>query len=400
MSQADRIALRARHVFPADGPPIADGVVVIEGDRIHSVGPASQLSADLDLGNVALLPGFANLHTHLDLSDAAGKCPPSNDFVGWLRKVIAHRRGQTPEDIDRAIAAGIDQLLRSGTTIVGDISADGSSWTRLTQAPMRSIVYHEILGLSQERGMTSLHAAEDWYERSLRADAPNTRPGFSPHAPYSVHRSVFQQFRDGLCTRKRQPPVAIHFMESAEEIELIERGCGPFVAFLRDMGVWEPDALIRRWDEIEQIDGLLVHGNFLDARTKLAQPLIYCPRTHAAFGHPPHPFRTLQTHRFGLGADSLASNPDLSILEEARFVARRRPDYDLAALLRTITLEGAMMLGWGSLAGSFTPGKSADLVVLPLPNREDADPHRLIFENDAWPLRTMFQGKWTSFLDS
>ncbi|MFO0864134.1 MAG: amidohydrolase family protein [Gemmataceae bacterium] len=166
MSHADRIVLRARYVFPVDAAPIADGVLVVEGGCIQSVGPASHISADHDLGNAALLPGFANLHTHLDLTDAAGRCPPSNDFVGWLRKVIAHRRSQTPEDVDRAIAAGIEELVRSGTTIVGDISADGSSWTRLTQAPMRSIVFREILGLSRERATTSLKAADDWYRRS------------------------------------------------------------------------------------------------------------------------------------------------------------------------------------------------------------------------------------------
>lgn len=394
MSQADRIALRARYLFPADGPPIADGVVVIEGDRIHSVGPASQLSADLDLGNVALLPGFANLHTHLDLTDAAGKCPPSSDFVGWLRKVISHRRSQTPQDIDRAVAAGIDQLVRSGTTIVGDISADGSSWARLTQAPMRSIVYREILGLSRERGLTSLQHAEDWYGRCLQTDLPNTRPGFSPHSPYSVHRSVFHEFRRGLRLAEGPPPVAIHYMESAEEVELIEHGSGPFVPFLKDMGVWEDDAPVRSWSEIEKIDGLLVHGNFIPARSVVSNPIVYCPRTHAAFGHPPHPFRTLRTRGLGLGTDSLASNPDLSVLEEARFLARNYPDFDRAGLLRLITLEGATILGFGKTAGSLTSGKSADLVVLPLPNRDVADPHELIFDSDRGPSRTMFQGAW------
>ena len=50
--------------------------------------------------------------------------------------------------------------------------------------------------------------------------------------------------------------------------------------------------------------------------------IVYCPRTHAAFGHPPHPFRDFLARgvRVALGTDSLASNPDLDLLAEARFV--------------------------------------------------------------------------------
>ena len=47
------------------------------------------------------------------------------------------------------------------------------------------------------------------------------------------------------------------------------------------------------------------------------------------------------------------------------------------------TLDGAEALGWDDTTGSLTPGKSADLVVLPLPDRDADDPHHLIFESDA-----------------
>jgi len=373
MSGADRLALRARYVFPIDQPPLADGVVVVRGDRIEAIGPASQIPADEDLGNVALLPGFANAHTHLDLSDALGKCPPSHDFVAWLRQVIAHRRSQTPKDVDRAIAAGIEQLLRSGTTMVGDISADGSSWTPLTNAPLRAVVYREVLGLTEERGRASLFAADQWRLARLNERSPACIPGFSPHAPYSVHRTVFHEFWEETFADDWQPPIAVHFMESAEEVELIEQRSGPFVQFLKDMGVWEPEGLIRSWSEVLKVGGPLIHGNFLPPGTAITQPLVYCPRTHASFGHPPHPFRTVRTPAIALGTDSLASNPDLNILEEARFIARFDPNYNSAALLRHLTLDGAKALGFDAVAGSLTPGKSADLVVLPLPDSEQVN---------------------------
>ncbi|MDT0271068.1 hypothetical protein RM844_32845, partial [Streptomyces sp. DSM 44915] len=89
------LALSARWVFPVNGPPLARGVVVVDGSQITAVLPAGERAADVDFGNAAILPGLVNAHTHLDLSDAAGKCPPTPDFSQWLRRVVAHRRGQT-----------------------------------------------------------------------------------------------------------------------------------------------------------------------------------------------------------------------------------------------------------------------------------------------------------------
>ena len=64
--------LAARWVFPVSGPPLPNGTVTIDGDRIAAVAPAGARRADEDLGNVALVPGLVNAHAHLDLSGARG----------------------------------------------------------------------------------------------------------------------------------------------------------------------------------------------------------------------------------------------------------------------------------------------------------------------------------------
>ncbi len=52
--------------------------------------------------------------------------------------------------------------------------------------------------------------------------------------------------------------------------------------------------------------------------------VVYCPRTHAFFGHEPYPLAELLQRgvRVALGTDSRASNPDLDMWTEMRFVAR------------------------------------------------------------------------------
>ena len=62
------IAYRARWVFPVDQPPLDGGVVTVAGGRIVAVGENASGRPARDLGDVALLPGLVNAHTHLEFS--------------------------------------------------------------------------------------------------------------------------------------------------------------------------------------------------------------------------------------------------------------------------------------------------------------------------------------------
>lgn len=204
-------------------------------------------------------------------------------------------------------------------------------------------------------------------------------------------------------------PAAIHLAESPAEEELLTYRVGPFVPFLRQLGAWDGADLIRSWrlaftswSNFARHPILVVHANYLpiDSDIGTTQSIVYCPRTHAAFGHPRHPFREFQARgvRVALGTDSLASNPDLDLLAEARFVHSIRPEVPCDELLRMATLTGAEALGWADETGSLEVGKSADFVALPLANRDAADPYDLIFGEDLpnAERRTMFRGAWRS----
>jgi cytosine/adenosine deaminase-related metal-dependent hydrolase len=196
-----------------------------------------------------------------------------------------------------------------------------------------------------------------------------------------LHRSV---------PRASNIPWAIHLAESAAELQLLAEHTGPFVDFLRELKVWAPAGLVADPAEVIALarsapTALLVHANYLPPNAPLGpmHTIVYCPRTHAAFGHPPHPLPALLERgvRVALGTDSLASNPDLDILAEARFAQQRHPQVPGEALLQMLTLHGATALGRGHETGSLTPGKLADVVVLPLPNDEPVDPHELLWES-------------------
>ena len=195
----------------------------------------------------------------------------------------------------------------------------------------------------------------------------------------------------------------MHIAETEEERTLLEDHRGPFVEFLKDVGAWDPSGLAPSLKSIlERLQRakspLLVHCNYLESDTPLPEnaSVVYCPRTHAAFRHPEHPFRAFMARgiRVALGTDSLASNPDLSVLEETRFVQRQHPDVSGTVLLRMATLSGAEALGFGAETGSLEPGKAADLVILPVPTCSAADPHWYIFGTNLPVQRVMARGQW------
>src|SRR5262249_52788494 len=155
-----------------------------------------------------------------------------------------------------------------GTTLVGDISAQGLSWPILAEADLRAVVFYELLGLPRTRAQQAWAAACQW----LR-DHPATefcRPGLSPHAPYSVRGSLFRAAAN--LARQQQLPLAIHLAETRAELELLRQHGGPFKHFLSELGVWDEAGLVNGPQEVFGLnrgvaDSLFIHGNYLDPAT-------------------------------------------------------------------------------------------------------------------------------------
>src|SRR6476646_1332975 len=106
-ASAEEQVVTARWVFPAASAPVPNGRVTIRGDRIVSVDPAGNRSADIDFGTAAIIPGLVNAHAHLDLSGMRGVVPPGPDFVGWLRGVVDHRRSRPAHNAAKDVQDGL-----------------------------------------------------------------------------------------------------------------------------------------------------------------------------------------------------------------------------------------------------------------------------------------------------
>jgi cytosine/adenosine deaminase-related metal-dependent hydrolase len=401
-----RTVLRTRYLFPVDGPPIADGAVLFDGPTTVAVGQFPiEGKADgatvLDLGSAAILPGLVNAHTHLEFSDLAEPLgEPGLPFADWIRAVVAYRRSRTDAEGQQAIALGLDESRRAGVTALGEIST--SDWLPpLNEPPAvdqmpHVTLFHEVLGLTPERATASRTSADQFLNSSA------TLPiafGLSPHAPYTVRPELLQYAI--AQSAASDFPLAMHLAESPEELELLRSGSGPLRKLLEQFGAWDPTAFVhpaRPLDYLKTLAqaarALIIHGTYLDdeeiaflGANAARMSVVYCPRTHARFKMAPYPLEKLLASgvTVALGTDSRASNPDLNLFEEMRFVATHYP-IDPQDALRMAASNGAKAVGLDAFS------RSADFTIVCLPQVE-AEPFELLFDPRSHVIATIRNGR-------
>src|SRR5256885_9291000 len=126
------IRYHAAWVLPIAEPAIRDGWIAVERDRIVAYGspnPAGRRgfadgAHEIDLGDVVVLPGLCNAHTHLELSYLRDEVPPASQFVTWIRGVMAARRSRpdpSGPEILTAVEEALEEATACGTAVVGDV---------------------------------------------------------------------------------------------------------------------------------------------------------------------------------------------------------------------------------------------------------------------------------------
>lgn len=377
---------QADWLFPVDQPPIRRGVLVVCDGGIVAIEPDQGQKVDRYFPAAAILPGLVNTHVHLDLTSLRGRCPYQGSFTQWLKQVIAHRRTQTDADLRLSVRQGALECVQTGTTLIGDIRGSAYDEGPIAGAMPRMVCFHEMIGLRSDQVHGVQARAKAWINET-RSDH-RFRKGLSPHSPYSVHRELM------AWAGNQKLPLTIHLAEQMAERQLMEQHEGELLSFLVELGSFDTTGLVQSWQEaVALMDQgaplLLAHGNYLkeqDAAWLGQATVVYCPRTHAFFGHPAHPLPLLhkQGVRMALGTDSLASNPDLDLWQEMQCVWSKRSEWRLtgADVLRFGTLAGAIALGWADAIGSLTVGKRADFIVRPMKKTTGTndDPHSLLFQ--------------------
>ncbi len=373
--------LRAAWVCPVATPPLKDGWVAVRAGRVTGVGAGHDAPAAArveHLGDVAVLPGLVNAHTHLELSWLKGRVPPGPDFLTWVGGLMRARSApEQPGDpaTDDPARAAIAEMRATGTVAVGDIANALISPALLAEAGMPAVVFHELIGFRVTDGARHVEQAR---ARHAGVASPNVRVAVAPHAPFSVSRELFTAIRDAAAAQT-PPLTSVHAGESPEETALLTTGHGPWRERLVALNAWRDD-----WTPpgcgagdylcdlgVIGAGTLVVHGvQFTDRElARIAgtgATLVTCPRsnTWVGVGAPPIARFLASGVRLAIGTDSLASAPDLNVFAELAELRRLAPEAPARRLLAAATVGGAEALGLGADFGTIEVGRRAELVVV------------------------------------
>lgn len=117
------IVLRAARLIDGTGAaPVANGVVVVRGNRIVAAGPAARVTVPagattIDLGNATLLPGFLDAHVHLlgrELGEPGWDNAAVRDLAGFEAALGARHAVRT-------LLAGFTSVRVVGSRDFGDV---------------------------------------------------------------------------------------------------------------------------------------------------------------------------------------------------------------------------------------------------------------------------------------
>jgi cytosine/adenosine deaminase-related metal-dependent hydrolase len=379
----------AAWVVPIEGEPIRDGWVSVDRGRIVALGrrAANDATPGIDLGDVAVMPALVNAHTHLELSYLRDQIAPASSFTAWARQIIYARR-MKPTDpmatrvrIDGAIDAAIDECLRCGTAVVGDIGNTHAAFRKIAASPLAGVFFWELIGFNlPDADFDALveHAVGDLQELPT---TEKVRASLAAHAPYSVAPLFFRAIKKAV---NKMPfvPCSVHLAENVEEVELLMTGDGPWKALMKDIGSWNHAwtapgvGPVQYLDQMGFLDNrlLAVHGvqmSLADLETLRTRgvTLVTCPRSngHTGAGLPPIADFYESGVRVAIGTDSLASSPDLNVFAEVATLHALAPSVAPAALLESATIQGARALGFDADYGTIEPGKLARLLAVDVP---------------------------------
>ena len=388
--------IEADWILPVTSPPIKDGVIIVDGNVVKAMGIKRELSSfpcdkTIDCSNKILMPGFINAHIHLELTGLRGRIKKGLPFVEWAREIVSIRRNITENEIATDIKDGLDELISSGVTAVGDFSQTGITAKILNEKGLRGTVFIEFSrsfrpDMKDEimQRLRKVAAGFSLREYAITVTQPkgcdyqnldNIRFGVAPHAPYSVSRELLQD--SYRFAQKKRFPFAIHISEMTEEIDFIKNGSGAMRDLLIEFGVWNDSWIPPQTTPVKYLNSLGVlkkatgiHLNIvtegdINILKENNVSVVYCAGSNKWFGRNwKYPLKEFLNRgiNVAIGTDSLSSNEKLNIFYEMRVIKENFPDLENDIILKMATINGAKAIGFENEIGEIAVGRKADII--------------------------------------
>jgi len=368
--------ISATFIFPGNRPPLKNGILICEDDgtiaEITDTGGMLREQAGLEYYSGILVPGFVNSHCHLELSHLKGKIPERKGLGGFLGEINKLRNDENLLD-PLALKKADFQMQHSGTVAVGDVSNSISSLEVKRTSKLYYHTFTEAFGFHPSRVEKAFSIAK--FVESMFHEA-GLSVSVTPHSSYSVSETLFKRIKDNALSDNSI--LSIHNQESIAE-EMFFKSCsGPILNHLQhNLGLDVSHLKPKRGSMLHWVLSLLpkenqlllVHNTYTsqsdisvikENRNPENTYFVLCPNSNLYIEDqlPPVPLFQNEKLNLCLGTDSLASNHQLSVLQEMITLQQHFPDITLHELVTWACLNGARALRIDHRYGSFERGKN------------------------------------------
>lgn len=389
---------------------IADGAVVVEGDRIVAVGKTEDVRAAhagpfdrvIDARGKLVMPGLIDTHLHVSEQLSRGLFPDNLSTQEWVFRWAKPFYGTVdPEEEYVGALLACAEMIKTGTTCfldVGVYNDISTSAEAVAQSGIRAVLGRhaadrlpkvlppnwtpEIVAKHYFKSADdALAALEDCHRRWHGKADGRIRvwiniEGKTPCSP-ELHAGATQ------LAARLGVGASYHIASSIEEAQATEQEHGVWpVTLLERYGALGPNLLLAHVVAVkeEEIELLARRG------VKVA----FCPGTSlklakgaARIGRYPEMMEAGIT--IGLGCDGTSAAGSLDLLRQVYLVAGlfkdARMDPTLVPAQKALdmaTIEGARCLLWDDEIGSLEPGKKADIILLDMERLEWVPRHDVV----------------------
>ncbi len=357
-----------------EGTILEDSAVVIAGETIIEIGPASELTGRYPDAELLaepcglIMPGLINTHTHAAMSCFRGLADDL-PLMQWLQEYIFPREARlTGEIVYYSTLLSLCEMIRSGTTSFNDMYLFAADVARAADESGMRAWLGEVLYDFPSPNYGELENGFAYMEQ-LFADYSGHELitiTVNPHAVYTCSPELL--LRLGEMAADRGAVYHIHLSENRDEVETCRErhGASP-VRHLKNLGLLSDRMLAAHCVQLDDEEIALLAGS----EVKVA----HCMESNMKLASGTAPVvRMLEACVcVGIGTDGSASNNDVDMFGEMNTVAKvhkvARMDptaMDADTTLYLATMGGARALGAENRVGSLEVGKKADLIILDL----------------------------------
>ena len=369
--------LKANYLFDGFKLYGSDIILICKPDgTIENLVREDEAGGDIEQFSGLLSPGFINCHCHLELSHLKDQIPKFQGLVNFVLSVMG-QRGKPEELIQAAMQEAESDMLAAGIVAVGDICNGSDSVSLKTQKRLSYYNFVELLGWSPSQAITRFGEGKKLSALFNQALKDENHLSLNPHAPYSISSELW----DLMIPEFPGKTITIHNQETEDENEFFKTGTGGLSnlfahlkidnAHFKAPGKHSLPFYLEKLKPASRI--LLVHNTYMDhADLMLAisfhRGLFFClcPNANQFIENrlPDIPALIKKNGNLVLGTDSLASNTQLSILEEMKTIKQHFPHIPTSSMLTWATSNGSRALSFQDKLGDFTKNKRPGIVLI------------------------------------